>query len=133
MQLAGEYRCTPGICDDVSVTTDDSSSRTWLTLSETADLLGVSRGRVSQLIRDRALLSMRIDREPRIPADFIKNGEPVAGLRGTLILLFDAGLADDEVMNWVLTHDETLGAAPVDALRQGRKTEVRHSVQLLAI
>lgn len=113
--------------------TDLTSSRTWLTLREAADQLGVSTGRVSQLLRDRALLSMRIEREPRIPADFIVDGEPVAGLRGTLILLGDAGLEDDEIMTWMLTDDATLGAAPVDALRQGRKTQVRHSVQLLAI
>lgn len=127
-----EFPYTSRICDDGTVT-DVYSSRTWLSLRETADLLGVSTGRISQLIRDRALFAIRIDREPRIPADFIGDGEPIAGLRGTLIMLFDAGLTDDEVMRWMLSEDETLGVAPVDALREGRKTQVRHSVQLLAI
>lgn len=112
---------------------DVYSSREWLTLPQVAEALGLSAGKVSRLVQERHLLSVRVDREPRIPADFIHNGEPVSGLRGTLILLFDAGLSDDEVMSWMLTDDDALGSAPVDALRQGRKTQVRHSVQLLAI
>ncbi|MGO2113118.1 MAG: Rv2175c family DNA-binding protein, partial [Pseudoclavibacter sp.] len=108
-------------------------SREWLTLAQVGELLGLSAGKVSRLVQERHLLSIRIDREPRVPADFIKDGETLSGLRGTLILLFDAGLGDDEVMNWLLSEDDTLGAAPVDALREGRKTQVRHSVQLLAI
>lgn len=112
---------------------DPTSSRAWLTLPEAAELLGISTGKVRRLIEERSLLSQRIDREPRIPADFITDGEPLAGLRGTITLLFDAGLDEAEIMTWLLTDDETLEAAPVDALRQGRKTQVRHSVQLLAI
>ncbi|KAB1650584.1 DNA-binding protein [Pseudoclavibacter endophyticus] len=109
------------------------AAREWLTLPQVGDLLGLSAGKVSRLVQERHLLSLRIDGEPRVPADFLKDGEPVPGLRGTLILLFDAGLSDDEIMTWLLTDDDALGAAPVDALREGRKTQVRHSVQLLAI
>lgn len=122
----------PRICKH-EVVSDVYSTRDWLTIPEAARLLGVSSGKVSRLVQERHLLSLRIDREPRVLADFIKDGEPLPGLRGTLTLLFDAGLDDDEIMTWLLTDDEALGGAPVDALRQGRKTQVRHSVQLLAI
>lgn len=112
---------------------DALDNREWLTFPEVAGLLGVSTGKVHRLIEDRYLLSRRIDREPRVPADFIRDGEPLPGLRGTITLLLDAHLDEDEVMTWMLSDDESLGCAPVDALRQGRKTQVRHSVQLLAI
>ena len=120
------------ICDHVGVS-DVFSTREWLTLPEVAERLGISTGKVHRLIEERQLLALRIDRQPRVPADFLTGAEPVAGLRGTLTLLFDAGLDEAEVMTWLLSDDESLGAAPVDALRQGRKTQVRHSVQLLAI
>lgn len=112
---------------------DALDNREWLTLPEVADALGISTGKVRRLIEDRHLLARRIDREPRVPADFIRDGEPLPGLRGTIMLLLDAHLDEAEVLAWLLGPDETLGCAPVDALRDGRKTQVRHSVQLLAI
>lgn len=112
---------------------DSSNERQWLTIPEVAEQLGLSKGKVSRLVEERLLLARRIDGEPRIPADFIHQGEPLHGLRGTLTLLFDGGLADDEVLDWMLTQDETLGQAPVDALRSGRRTSVRHSVQMLGL
>nr|WP_276510460.1 Rv2175c family DNA-binding protein [Pseudoclavibacter helvolus] len=54
-------------------------------------------------------------------------------MRGTLFLLGDAGLSAHDQMVWLLSVDETLGVAPLDALVQGRKTQVRHAVQLLEI
>ena len=112
---------------------DVFSTREWYTIPQAAAELGVSTGRVSTLIEDKQLLSFRIEREPRIPQEFIKDGEPLAGLRGTLFLLGDAGLGAHDQMVWLLSVDETLGVAPLDALVQGRKTQVRHAVQLLAI
>ncbi|KAB1660098.1 DNA-binding protein [Pseudoclavibacter chungangensis] len=112
---------------------DSSIERQWLTIPEAAEQLGLSKGKVGRLVQERFLLARRIDGEPRIPADFIHGGEPLHGLRGTLTLLFDGGLRDDEVLDWMLAVDETLGQAPVDALRAGRRTSVRHSVQLLGL
>lgn len=117
----------------MNTVSDLFSTREWLSIPQVAETLGLSTGKVRRLIEERYLLARRIDGEPRVPKDFLKDGEPLPGLRGTLTLLFDARLRDDEVFSWLFTVDETLGAAPVDALQQGRKTQVRHSVQLLAI
>lgn len=110
-----------------------ASDREWLTLPQVAEAIGLSAGKVGRLVQEHHLLARRIDGEPRVPKDFIVNGEPLVGLRGTVILLLDGGLREDEVLDWLLEEEETLGAAPVDALRQGRKTQVRHSVQLLGL
>ena len=109
------------------------ASREWFTLKEAAAELGVSSGRLSRLIEDHNLLDVKFDGERRIPKEFIQNGEPVAGLRGTLILLADNGVVGDEAMEWLLSDDESLGESPIAALRKGHKSTVRKSVQLLAI
>lgn len=106
--------------------------RSWLTVPDLVELLGVGVGRVRRLIEDRHLLAVRIDGVLRVPADFIRDGEPLSELRGTLIVLADAGFDDEEAMQWLLGDDDSLGAAPIDALRAGRKTEVRRVAQALA-
>lgn len=105
--------------------------RTWLTVPELVDLLGVPQGRVRRLIEDYVLLATRIDGVVKVPADFLRDGEPLHELRGTVVVLHDAGFTDDEAMRWLLDEDETLGAAPIDALRAGRKAEVRRVAQAL--
>lgn len=52
-------------------------------------------------------------------------------LRGTLTVLADDGFDDEEAMTWMLEPEESLGAAPIDALRDGRKAEVRRVAQAL--
>lgn len=120
------------ICDDRRVSTL-YASREWFTLKDAAAELGVSSGRLARLIEDHYLLDVRVDGERRIPKDFLKDGEPLPGLRGTLILLADHGVVGDEAMQWLLADDEALGEPPVEALRKGHKSTVRKSVQLLAI
>jgi len=106
--------------------------RTWLTVPDLVDILGVSAGRVRRLIEDRHLLAVRVDGVLRVPEDFIRDGEPLSELRGTLFVLGDDGFNDDEAMQWLLEIDDALGAAPIDALRAGRKAEVRRIAQALA-
>lgn len=106
--------------------------RNWLTVPDLVEILGVGVGRVRRLIEDRHLLAARVDGVLRVPADFIRDGEPLSELRGTLIVLSDAGFGDEEAMQWLLDEDDTLGAAPIDALRAGRKAEVRRIAQALA-
>ncbi|SJM65433.1 Rv2175c family DNA-binding protein [Gulosibacter sp. 10] len=105
----------------------------WFTLPEAAAELGVSSGRLHRLREERFLLAVKHDGQPRIPKDFIRDGEPLAGLRGTLTLLADHGVVDHEAMEWLLSVDESLGMTPTQALQEGRKSSVRRSVQLLAI
>jgi hypothetical protein len=111
--------------------TAPAAPRTWLTVPELVDILGVPQGRVRRLIEDYALLAARVDGVLKVPADFVKDGEPLGELRGTVIVLHDAGFSDEEAMRWLLDEDETLGAAPIDALRAGRKAEVRRVAQAL--
>jgi hypothetical protein len=52
-------------------------------------------------------------------------------LRGTIVVLGDAGFSDDEAIHWLLNPDDSLGDTPIAALRAGRKAEVRRVAQAL--
>jgi hypothetical protein len=106
--------------------------RNWLTVPDLVDVLGVGVGRIHRLLEDRHLLAARVDGVLKVPSDFIVDGEPLSELRGTLIVLSDAGFSDEEAMSWLLEREDSLGAAPIDALRAGRKAEVRRVAQALA-
>lgn len=67
-----------------------------------------------------------------VPSVFIVDGHPLASLRGTAIVLQDAGFSDDEIIDWVLTPEDTLGRAPIEALLAGHKSEVRRVARTLA-
>jgi hypothetical protein len=109
----------------------DSLVDSWLTLSQAADLLGVSVTKVRQLVREHQLVAVRRDdlREPGVPAECILNGAIVKGLSGTLILLSDHGFDAAESIEWLFTSDDSLPGRPIDALREDRGTEVRRRAQ----
>lgn len=104
----------------------------WLTIPDLVELLGVTPSKVRRLIEDRHLLAVRLDGVLRVPASFVRDGEPLHELRGTLVLLADAGYSDEEAMRWLTQVDDSLGVAPIEALRSGRKSEVRRVAQALA-
>jgi len=112
------------------VVTDSAAE--WLTIPDLVDTLGLTPGKVHRLIEDRHLLATRVEGVLRVPASFLRDGEPLHELRGTIVLLSDAGFADDEAMSWLLTPEDSLGTAPIEALRAGRKAEVRRVAQALA-
>ncbi|HEY2642205.1 MAG TPA: Rv2175c family DNA-binding protein [Galbitalea sp.] len=103
----------------------------WLTIPDLTEQLGLKVSQVRRLIEDRALLAQRVDGVWRVPADFIVDGEPMTELRGTLVVLGDSGFSDEEAMHWLLTTDDSLGVSPIDALKAGRKAEVRRVAQAL--
>lgn len=105
----------------------------WLTVPELVELLGVGVSKVRRLIEDRSLLARRIEGVWQVPDVFLRDGAPLPELRGTLTLLADAGFSDDESMAWLLAEDTMLGIAPINALRAGRKSEVRRVAQALAL
>lgn len=107
------------------------AARTWLTVPELVDVLGVPQGRVRRLLEENSLLGIRVDGVLKVPADFIRDGEPLHELKGTVVVLRDAGFSDEEAMNWLLEEDDVLGVAPIEALRAGRKAEVRRVAQAL--
>ncbi|WP_166872467.1 MULTISPECIES: Rv2175c family DNA-binding protein [unclassified Salinibacterium] len=111
--------------------TDLPTTSTWLTIPELVEVLGVSQSRVRRLIEEHSLLAVRVDGVLKVPAQFIVDNEPLSELRGTLIVLADAGFTDEEAMQWLLADEASLGTAPIDALLAGRKAEVRRVAQAL--
>lgn len=108
-----------------------SAGTTWLTIPELVELLGVPQGKVRRLLEERILLGVRVDGVLKVPSEFIVDGEPLGDLRGTLVVLHDAGFTDEECMNWLLNEEDSLGTTPVAALQSGRKAEVRRVAQAL--
>jgi hypothetical protein len=106
----------------------------WLPLPDVAQLLDVSITKVHGLLDERALAALRIgERRIRsVPAAFLQDGHVVDSLKGTIVVLADAGFSDEELIVWLFTPDESLRGRPIDALRDGRKTEIRRRAQLLA-
>lgn len=109
------------------------SERQWLTIPDLVEKLGLTPSRIRRLIEERQLLAVKIDGVLSVPADFLDAEDlPLSELRGTLFVLADARFSDDEAMEWMLSPEESLKAAPIDALRAGRKAEVRRVAQALA-
>ncbi|MEN0130050.1 MAG: Rv2175c family DNA-binding protein [Brevundimonas sp.] len=120
----------------------------WLTVPDVAERLDLDAGKVRRIVQEGRLVGVRRG-DPKvfsIPAAFLVPGHlanpaapsraddlppwtVLAALQGTLTLLRDAGFSDDEAVVWLFTADESLRGAPIDALREGRKTEVRRLAQ----
>lgn len=103
----------------------------WLTLADLSEVLGEPLGRVRRLLDELQLVGSRRDGVFKVPAVFLLDGEPIGSLRGTLFVLHDAGFTDDEAIDWLLSPEESIGIRPIEALRAGRKSEVRRVAQSL--
>lgn len=122
-----------GGCDSGRVTDDIVPASTrWLTLPDLVEVLGEPLGRVRRLIDEKHLVGSRRGGAFAVPEIFIVDGRPLSSLRGTIIVLQDAGFSDDEVIDWLLADEDSIGQAPISALRQGRNSEVRRVAQTLA-
>jgi len=106
----------------------------WLPLPDVAERLDLPIKKVHSLLEERALVAVRVgERNIRaIPAEFLIEDRLLDSLKGTISVLADAGFDDVEILRWLFTEDESLPGRPVDALRQGRKTEIRRRAQALA-
>lgn len=109
------------------------SVKNWLSYEEVAQLLGVSKGKVARLVEDKFLFSVRIEKEPKIPSEIIIDGQPLASIRGTLIVLEDAGFNSEQAAEWLFEFQEELEESPIQSLVRGRKSAVRRLAQALAI
>jgi len=116
----------------VSETETTAPTAEWLTLPELVEILGESLGRVRRLFDEQYLVGSRRNGPLAVPAVFLKDDQPLASLRGTIIVLKDAGFSDDEAIDWLLAEEESMGRAPIDALRAGHKSEVRRIARALA-
>lgn len=103
----------------------------WLALPDLVDVTGESLSRVRRYLDEAYLIGSRRNGTFQVPAIFIVEGAPLSSLRGTVIALRDSGLTDDEAIDWLLEHDETIGQAPITSLLQGRKSEVRRVARTL--
>jgi excisionase family DNA binding protein len=103
----------------------------WLTIDEVAQALGVSASKVRRLIEEHILFAVRVDKEPKVPAHLIQNGEPLSSIRGTMLLLIDMGFTESEAIDWLYSENDNLGITPMAALLQGHKAPVRRAAQAL--
>ncbi|MFT4051556.1 MAG: Rv2175c family DNA-binding protein [Microbacterium sp.] len=101
-------------------------------MPQLVEALGEPLGRVRRLLDDRHLVGSKRTGAFAVPSAFIVDGAPLPSLRGTVIVLQDAGFTDDELIDWLLAEDDSIGIAPIEALRRGRKSEVRRVAQSLA-
>lgn len=104
----------------------------WLTTADLADALGETAGRVRRLLDERYLIGSRRSGVFAVPSIFIVDGRALPALRGTIIALQDAAFSDDEIIDWLLAEEESLGRAPIAALLAGHKSEVRRVARTLA-
>ncbi|MBW9108858.1 DNA-binding protein [Microbacterium trichothecenolyticum] len=115
--------------------TPDAASRfetDWLTLPDLVEVLGEPLGRVRRLLDEYYLVGSKRDGVLKVPSVFVVDGHPLSSLRGTVFVLHDAGFSDDEAIDWLLTPEDTIGIAPIEALLAGRKSEVRRVARTLA-
>ena len=115
--------------------TADSAPRIqteWLSLPELVEVLGEPLGRVRRMLDEFQIIGSRRDGAIRVPAAFLLDGHPIPSLRGTIFVLHDAGFTDDEAIDWLLSEEDSIGMPPIEALRAGRKSEVRRVAQGLA-
>jgi hypothetical protein len=115
--------------------TGDENTRTpteWLALPDLVERTGETLSRVRRYLDESFLIGSRRNGPFQVPAIFLVDGQPLSSLRGTVIALRDAGLTDDEAIDWLLDPDESIGQAPIASLLQGRKSEVRRIARTLA-
>lgn len=103
----------------------------WLTIDEASEHLGISSSKVRRLIEEHTLFAVRVDKEPKIPAHLIQNGEPLSSIRGTMLMLIDMNFTEEEAIQWLYSENENLGTTPMKALLQGHKAPVRRAAQTL--
>ncbi|MBO1755339.1 Rv2175c family DNA-binding protein [Allobranchiibius sp. CTAmp26] len=108
----------------------------WLSVPEVAEAIGLRQRQVRKLITDGDLLAYRVgpNQAVGVPAAFVRDGEILPSLQGTVTVLRDAHLPDDEALEWLFTPDETLPlpGGPIHMLLAGRKAEVRKRASELA-
>ena len=111
----------------------DSLVGEWTYLPDIAEALDIQITKVHRMMDQGEFLEVRrpSDGVRVVPAEFMAESQPLNALKGTISVLRDARYTDEEAIRWLFTDDESLPGRPVDALREGRKTEVRRRAQAL--
>ena len=121
-----------GAASENAVNSSGVTATEWLTMPDLVDVLDETLGRVRRLIDEHYLIGSRRSGVFAVPSVFIVDDHPLSSLRGTIIVLQDAGFTDDEVIDWLLAPDDELGRSPIDALLAGHKSAVRRVARTLA-
>ncbi len=107
----------------------DALVGSWLTVPDVAQRQGVPLSVVRKQLHDRELVAVRRGERSvvSVPEVFVTEDGPRPELRGTVTVLADGGMSDDQLLVWLFTPDDTLpvSGTPMDALLAGHKTEVR--------
>lgn len=109
----------------------------WLSIPEFAAQLGVRDAHVRELLREHHLIAVRKGENNALalPSDFIVEGTEkphiLPTLKGTITVLADAGLTDEQALDWLMADNEELGSTPLHALRAGIKAPVRRAALAL--
>jgi hypothetical protein len=114
-----------------------TESTEWLTVPDVAEKLGITPGRVRGLIEEQELIAVRrgerkvLQIHPLMLVEDEEGARPLATLRGTLMMLGDAGLDSDGIVEWLTTANDELGESPLQALASGKRAPVRRAAQTL--
>lgn len=123
----GRVRCRSA--DTLTGVNDTPAPDVWLTLPDVAEQLGTRISDVRRMIEDHQLIAVRRGERKvlSVPADFLGEDGPRPELAGTFTVLRDGRFTDDEIIEWMFQHDDTLpgGPTPMAAILAGFKTEVR--------
>lgn len=103
----------------------------WLTMPDLVERLDEPLARVRRLLDEKYLIGSRRTGTFAVPEIFLSGDHPLSSLRGTVIVLQDAGFSDDEAIDWLLGYEDSMGRAPISALLAGHKSEVRRVAQTL--
>jgi hypothetical protein len=105
----------------------------WIAFPDLAERWDIPVTRVHNMVNEGRLLASRIGENAyrAVPALFVQDSGPLESLRGTVSVLKDAGFSEEQAIRWLFTQDDSLPGRPVDALREGRKTEIRRRAQAL--
>ena len=107
----------------------DALVGSWLSVPEAAQRQGVPMGTVRNQLKDRHLVAVRLgpNNAISIPDVFVSADGPRPELRGTIIVLGDGGMRDEDIVRWLFTAQEGLPAdgTPMGSLLAGHKTEIR--------
>jgi len=112
----------------------------WFSVPEAASFLGVRDRDVRSMLREHRLLAVRQGPNSAlsVPAELLLGPDeqdgpaPLPTLRGTLMVLADAGFDAEESFRWLYTPDDELGTTPIEALRQRRTHAVRRVARTTA-
>lgn len=104
----------------------------YFTIPELVERFSLTPGKLHRLIEDNYLAAVRVNGVLSVPTEFVQDDHPLPPLRGTLLVLLDAGFSTDEAVDWLLAVNDELGERPIDALMAGRKSSVRRATQALA-